>query len=192
MRILFPLFLSASLFAPAAFGFELSRETKLATVTFSFAERPQRDASRAARYWPTYDGPGPAPKRLRYPALLDITYSNRWGSYRFPSQLVSGIGGLVDLKTLADIRNRGLIVHDRDGWVIISLSGSDGASSYRVEWQLQPYMGWIIRFAHDGLLHGKMGTAEGPELLSGQAVVFVTQKPCALTRHWIEPPRRFS
>jgi hypothetical protein len=159
-------FLLCLAFAGSVEAFEITRKTNLAKVTLLFAEFPRDESVRAARFWPTLDGPGT--NQLRYPALVGITYTTERGTFQFPAHLVAGIGAL-DLDVLANNRVAGLIVRDFGENVMIALSVSDGASSYEVEWRLWPQKGWIVRFARDNLLQGKTGTPEGPEVLSGQA-----------------------
>jgi hypothetical protein len=171
MRILIPALLGATLFASPTFGVEITRRTKLATVTLLIDEHKQPKQLRAPRYWGSREGT----PSLRYPALAGISYSTELESFRFPSKLIAGIGAL-DLQVLLRDPTQVLTVRDSDEWIVITLSGSDGASGYEVQWRLHPGLGWIIRFAHDGELPGNIGDPYGPEVLGGQAIVVSRRK----------------
>jgi hypothetical protein len=158
--------LFVALSASSTLGFEITRQTKLAKVTLTFTERAQKEPCPALRNWGS--GENSAPNKLDYPALLSISYVTEWGSYRLPCRLTAGIGRL-NLQLLADLKSTALTVRDRDGWVVITLCGADGASAYRAEWQIAPGTGWVIRFTHDGEMPGPMDRPGGPELLGGQA-----------------------
>src|SRR5450432_95913 len=93
--------LSVVLLASSASGEQITRRTKLAKVTFLITDRPAKESVHVSRNWGSRESS--PPHRLRYPALVGISYVTERGTFQFPAHLVAGIG-LLDLQLLTDVR----------------------------------------------------------------------------------------
>jgi hypothetical protein len=140
------------------------RKTETTEVRLRFTDRATNDRRSVSRYW----GAGNR-RSLSYPALSEIEYSFGSRRYGIPNTLVLGIGS-INIESIRTPQTSSLVVRDDDRWTVITLLGADGSNAFIAEWRIERRTGCVIRYVRDLEAPGRVGTAYGPEILSGQAV----------------------